>query len=376
MEKEPTILELVDTAGRAITGQGDKNADIIRGSDYESITGPAAVIWTREDRRDDDLFKATKFHTAKGEDLTFLVKERYGIDRYLDTNGIGTAFLTRDAAGTAGTIWAGTRVSILGGASKTYRTTIDVVVDASSRSVTLPIEALVPGPGTNAEVSGTGNLRLDDVLWDSTWVPSYLNCSDGSTFESSSDLIARVRKTRLNQRVGQVKAIKDACKAAGAANVQVFRSNYGGDAGDGGLNVVYVSDLGWASSPSLVRACFLALRTVRVFGDHMQVLPMAKVTLNPVIDVYLATAPALNDIERLYQIHRSAVTEYLGGTSGGFSFTKIGILSALARPTPEVQEATVVTPADDVNVLTNGNFPAVLNRYVVGTVAIRYHGPA
>jgi len=374
MEAEPTIIELIDAAGRAIAGQGDKNADLVRGSDYESITGPAAVIWTREDRRDEDLFNATKFHTAQGEDLTFLVKKRYGIDRYLDTNGQGTALLSRptNAAG-AGTIWAGTRISIFGGSAKVYRTTADVVVEASSYYANLPIESITPGPGCAAEE--TENLRLEDVLWDTSWTVSSLNCKDGTTYESAAALVARVRKTRTDLRVGQVKSIKDACKAVGADNVQVFRSNYGGDALDGGLNVVYVGDLGWQGSPSLVKACFLALRSVRVLGDHMQVLPMTRVTLNPVIDVYLATAPALNDIENLYQIHRAAVTEYLGGVSGGFSFTKIGILSSLARPTPEVQRAVVVTPASDVNVLTNGNFPAVLNRYVVGTVTIRYHGP-
>ncbi len=373
MEPEPSILDLIATGSKAITGQGDKNADFVRGSDYESILGPAAVIWSREDRRDTDLFNATKFHTAKGEDLTFLVKERYGVDRYLDTNGTGQAVFTRPVGGSSGTVWAGTRITNFGGAAQSYRTVDDVPYFSETTSIRLDIEALAPGPGSAVET--TSNIRIDDSIADLTWTADSLVCSDGTTFESAAELIARVRKNRSDARPGQVKAIQDACKAVGATNVQVFRSNYGGDALDGGLNVVYVGNLGWQGSPSLVRACFLALRAVRVLGDHIQVLPMARVILNPVIDVYLATAPALNDIETLYQIHRGAVTEYLGGVSGGFSFTKIGILSALARPTPEVQHATVVNPAADVNVLVNGNFPAVLNRYVVGTVALRYHGP-
>lgn len=373
MESEPTILDMIEIAGKAITGQGDKNADLVRGSDYESVIGPPAVIWTREDRRDTDLFNSTKFHTATGEDLTFLVKERFGIDRYLDSNGSGTAILSRPVGGTSGTVWAGTRITIFGGSPKTYRTIGDKVVPASSTSVSLNIEALVPGPGTGA--STITDLRLDDELWDPSWMVASLSCNDGTSFESAAALIARVRQTRADQRVGQVKSIEDACKIVGASHVQVFRSDYGGSASDGGLNVVYVGNLGWEGSPSLVRACFLALRKVRVLGDHMQVLPMTRVILNPVIDVYLATAPALNDLESLYQTHREAVIEYLGGVSGGFSFTKIGILSALIKPTPEVQRATVVTPAADVSVLVNGNFPAVLNRYVVGNVALRYHGP-
>lgn len=373
MEAAPSILDLIDIASKAISGQGDKNADFVRGSDYESLIGPPAVIWTREERRDEDLFNATRFHTAQGEDLTSLVRDRYGVERFLDTNGTGTAIISRPTGGSSGTVWAGTRITIFGGSPKTYRTTSDKFVSSESTSALLNIEALVPGPGTGATT--TSDLRLDDSLWDPTWTVGSLECSDGESFEPASSLIARVREGRTNQRVGQEQAIKDACKAVGAANVQVFRSNYGGDALDGGLNVVYVGNLGWQGSPSLVKACFLALRSVRVLGDHIQVLPMARVTLNPVIDVYLATAPALNDIERLYQIHREAVIEYLGGVSGGFSFTKIGILSSLIKPTPEVQRATVVTPASDVTVLIDNNFPAVLNRYVVGTVALRYHGP-
>ncbi len=373
MEAEPTIIELINAASKAISGQGDKNADFVRGSDYESIAGPAAVIWTREDRRDADLFNATKFHTATGDDLTFLVKERYGIDRYLDTNGTGIATISRPEGGTAGTIWAGTRITRFGGSPKTYRTVGDTAVLAGATTVQLVIEALTPGPGS--AIIASDGLRFDDALWDAGWEVDALSCENGTTYESASQLIARVRTTRLNQRVGQPKAIQDICKSVGAANVQIFRSNYGGEGVDGGLNVVYVGDLGWEGSPSLVKACFLALRQVRVLGDHMQVLPMSRVTINPIIDVYLASAPALNDIERLYQIHRESVIEYLGGTSGGFAFTKIGILSALARPTPEVQKAVVVTPAEDVTVLVDGSFPPVLNRYVVGTVALRYHGP-
>ncbi len=375
MEAEPKIIDLIDIASHAITGQADKNADFVRGSDYESLIGPPAVIWTREDRRDQDIFDSTKFHTAKNQELTDLVQERYGITRYIDTNGTGFAVLSRPTiGGGAGTIWKGTRISVLGGSTKTYRTIEDTIVSSGSFQVKLDIEALVPGPGT--AVIATSSIRLDDLPWDSSWTVESINCTDGVDFESAQDLIARVRQTRADQRVGQVKSIENVCKLAGAANAYVFRSNYGGDAIDGGLNVVYVCDLGFATPPGLVKACFLALRDARVLGDHMQVLPMAKVIINPLIDIYLATDPAFNDIERLYQIHRESVIEYLGGTSGGFSFTRNGILSALIRQTPEVQHVTIVTPASDVNILVSGHFPPILNRYVVGTVALRYHGPS
>lgn len=370
---EPQVSELIEVGSKAIVGQGDRAADLIRGSDYESLIGPTAMLWVREDRRDEDLFNSTRFHTAKDADLTYLVQQRYGIDRILDTNGVGTATLVRPTAGSAGVVWAGTRITIFGGSPRFYRTTVDTSVAAADTFVNVAIEYLSPGPG--ALCDEVANLRLDDSLWDTTWTVKSVKCADGTTFEEASALIARVRQTRFNQRVGQVSKIQEICKAAGAGQSLVFRSDYGGPDFDGGLNVVYVGDLGYQGSPSLVKACFLALRAGRVLGDHMQVFEMARVTINPVIDVYLATAPALNDIERLQRIHTAAVVRYLGGEAGGFAFTRIGILSALARATPEVQRVSVVDPAADVTVLVGGHLPGMLNRYVVGTVALRYHGP-
>lgn len=369
MTPAPKIIDILNAGGRAITGRGDSKADLIRGSDYESLIGPSAVIWSREDRRDEDLFNATRFHGAKNDDLTYLVKTRYGIDRFLDTHGRGAAFLSRDASGDAGTIWAGTRITIFGSSPKYYRTVADTPVAAGVTTVSVAIESTTSGPGSMA--SQATDLRLDDSLWDTSWTVAFLSCENGTTFEQASDLIARVRNTRLDQRVGQVKSIQDVCKTAGASQALVFRSNY--STVDGGLNVVYVGDAAYQGSAALQKSCFIALRKARVLGDHMQVLQLARVILNPVIDVYLATAPALNDIDRLQQIHTAAVVQYLGGTSGGFAFSRVGILSAIARQTPEVQSVNVVTPAADVTVLVSGKLPAVLNRYVVGTVSLRYH---
>ncbi len=367
------ISDLIDVGTKAIAGQGDKSVDVTRGSDYVSLIGPPAIVWTREDRRDEDLFKATRFHTATGYDLTYLVKNRYGVDRILNTHGIGSASIARSVSGSAGTVWRGTRFAVWGSNPRYYRATEDVAIAAGAIAASIPIEAVETGTGVSADDST--NIGIQDVLWDSTWSATHIFCNEGTIFEEASDLIARVRTERLNSRVGQLKSIEKACKDAGASKVLIFRSDYGGLATDAGLNMIYVGDEGYQGTPSLVKACFLAIRNCRVLGDHMQVLQLNRVVINPVIEVYLATAPALNDIERLQRIHRSAVVQYLGGTSGGFAFTKIGILSAIARYTPEVQKVNVTTPASDVSVLVNGHFPPALNRYVVGNVSLRYFGP-
>lgn len=370
----PNAQELIDVARTAIQGQGDEAADFIRGSDYESLVGATAVLYNREGRRDDDLFNATKFHTAEGTDLTELVKRRFGVDRYLDARGVGVATLERptSAAG-AGTVWAGTRIVVVGGSPKFYRVSENTPVAAGALSAEVPIEAVSVGPGSL--ISQTNGLRIDDSLWDSTWTVAKIACTDGTRFEPAPDLIARVRRGRRDSRVGHVKKIEAVCKSVGADKVVLFRSDFGGTLADGGLNVCYVGDAGYSSSPALVKACTLALRSVRVLGDHLQVLQMSRGDLSVSVDVYLRDIPQVFDTARLEQIHRSAITQYLGGTTGGFTFSKMGIAGAIIRNTEEVQNVAVVTPAADVGVLAAGAFPAVLQRYVVSDIAIRYRGP-
>lgn len=373
MQPEDTVNDFLDIAARAVRGAGDKTADFVRGSDYESLSGPCAMIWSRESLRDTDLFRAIRFNDADGDDLTNMVKLRYGIDRILDTRGAGTAFLARPSAGLAGTIWQGTRIVVRqNGDELRYRVTADTAVSTSALSVSVPIEALDFGPGTS--ISTTIGLFLDDATFDA-WTVTSLACADGTEFEPADDLRARVRASRHAKRVGHEQAIIDACVAAGAANVVAFRSDYGGDSLDVGLNVCYVGDSGYSATPKLVRACAVALRAIRVLGDNMQVLPMARVGVNVDADVTLNDSPARFDTTRLYQIHRAELGKYIGGQRGRFSYTKSGLISAIARPTPVVQDVSFVLPTSDTTVLSGNNFPDVLARYVLGTVVLRYRGP-
>lgn len=372
MTPDLTTLELIDIAAAAVHGQGDKVSDFIRGSDYESLAGPTAILYTREARRDTDMFDATKFHTARGDELTFLVKERFGVDRYLDTHGQGMAKLARPtvAAG-AGTIWAGTRITVFGSEPKYYRTVGNRAVEAGATTVLVAIEAVEIGPGTAAD--RITDLRIDDVLWDTTWTVSSLVCADGTKYESAADLIARVRTGRRDARVGQKKAIETACLNAGARRVLVLRSDFADL--DGGLNVCYVGDLSWVGNAALVKACAIAVRAARVLGDHMQVLPMGRADLDIEAVIGLRDIPETMDTERLERIHRTSITQHLGGTAGGFTFSRSGISGAVIRHTPEVQSVNLISPAADVGILVDGAFPAVLYRYIISDIAIRYQGP-
>lgn len=375
MIPEPTLIETIDAARKSVQGQADKNADFTRGSDYEVFAGANAILWTRQARRDTDLFKATRFHDAQGEDLTRLVHERYGIARYLDTRGTGVAVLSRAVAAIADTVWAGTRIRIRSesGLALFYRVVTPQAVPVGTLSAIVDIEACEIGPTTR--VTASNNADLEDPLADAGWTVSFLECSGGSVFESAADLIARVRKTRTDSRVGYPQAIIDACKGAGAVQVVVLRSDFGGDALDQGLNVTYVGDSGYLGSADLVKACTVAVRAARVAGDHMQVLPMAVVRVNIVAKIYLRDAPTAFDISRLEAIHYASIRRYLNGANGDFGYTRVGLTSAIARNTEEVQNVVFSSPTVDVGILSSGNFPAVLNRYVAGDISLTYVAP-
>lgn len=371
---EPTITELITQAQTAIQGGLDKDADFVRGSDYEALNGPSAVVWSRQLQRDVDLFNATNFNTTDGADLTRMAFRRFGKSRVLDARGTGTARLRRPAGGIAETIWSGTHIFVYGSNPKVYRTVGDTPTSSTDLFVMVNVEALETGPGYAIDITHSSAARVDDILEDPTWYVDLLQCTDGTTFEPAEVFRTRIISERLNERVGQEQAIIDACKAAGAAFVVLFRSDYAGDAYDYGLNFCYVGNLGNIGTPELVKACTLALRSVRVAGDCLQVLPMNLASLDVSADVYLASSPALNDLNYLQRVHGQAVQQYLNAAGSQFGYSLDGLRTAITRFTSQVRRVVITSPSSDNNIVVGDmkNFPSVLTRYVAGQVTLRY----
>lgn len=225
MSNEPTVSELIVTGARGIKAE-DKLADTLRGSDYESLVGPCAIIWSREAARDTDLFNATNFNTADDRDLTDLAYRRYGKVRTLDTRGTGYVELERAIAGTQETFFLGSHFTTSGGSSKTYRTTQEIVVPATDRTIRLPIEALEYSAASKIDV--LRSTSIDDPVADAGWQVVRLVCAAGTAFELAPDFRARIRRERQEEREGHRAAIIKACKDAGADHVVLFQSDFAG----------------------------------------------------------------------------------------------------------------------------------------------------
>jgi hypothetical protein len=381
IEPLPTIRDLLGASAGGVVGIRDADADVRRGAVYDHFGGCGAILFTREAARDRDLFRAVYLDTAEGDDLTVLVKLRFGVDRTLPSYGTGTALLTRPtpAAG-AGTVWTGSRIlvfaSVSSPAARYYAVGADVAVGAGATTVSVPVRATDTGPGSAVSLSGPAIARVDDPLWDPSWIVTAIQCSDGTSLESPADLRARARSTQLAARKGYAQAITSACIAQGASYVALFDSNFA-TAGSGltaaqdkGLSHCYVADAGFQTTPRLIRACTVALESYRVCGADLQVLGMQRAS----VDVS-ATVTLRDDPGRL----PSPDVTLRDALSAAFSVTRYDydldeLAGLMGAADADVQAVAFDKPSSPASI--GWPMPYLLTRYQLGTVTLSYAGPS
>jgi hypothetical protein len=371
----PTIRDLLTASANGVVGTREARADVRRGAVYDHFAGTGAILFTREATRDRDLFRAVYLDTADGDDLTRLVKARFGIDRQILSYGTGTALLVRPTATAgAGTVWAGTRILVFASAAspgaRSYAVVGDVLVGATASAVNVPIRAADLGPGSAVNLTGPAVARVDDPLWDTTWKVAGIQCADGAALEPAADFRARARATRLAARKGYAQAITNACIAEGAVHVALFDSDY--TAVDGGLSHCYVADAGFTTPVRLVRACSVALEGYRACGADLQILGMQRASV-PVS----ATVTMRDDPGRLPSVDvalREALAASFEPTR--FDYDLGELAGVLTGATADVQQASFDQPAASATILTGGQMPPALTRYELGVVALRYVGPS
>jgi hypothetical protein len=371
----PSIRDLLTASSNAIVGTRQSVADTRRGSVYDHFAGSGAILVTREAARDRDSFRAVYLDTAEGDDLTRLVKLRYGINRTVPSYGTGAALLTRPtvAAG-GGTVWEGTRVLVFASAAsptaRSYAPANDVQVAAGATAVTVPIRATDIGPGSAVNLSGPAVARVDDPLWDPTWQVAAVQCSDGTALESAPDVRARARATQLAARSGYPDAITAACVAQGAAYVALFDSDY--TPTDDGLCHCYVADAGFSTSTRLIRACTVALEGVRVCGADLQVFGMQIATVPVSAVVTLRDDPGRLPSPDVAL--RDALSAAFATTRYDYDLDELA--GVLAGASADVQEVAFLSPTSPATILVSGQMPPLLTRYELGVVTLQYAGPS
>jgi hypothetical protein len=387
----PTVAQLVQAATGSASGaapsgalQGARNTygDGRSGSMYNHPAGTAAVLFSREAQRDQDLFRDLYFDDATGWALTRYVQGRTGITRVLDAFGQGLAVLSRSSASAgSNTIYQGTRIQVAGNTPFVYQVSADTLVGGTS--ATVPIVATVLGTGQ--ALDATAGLTFLDPTYDPLWEPVSLRCSDGTGFESAADYRARVRATQVNSRKGYIPFLVQACQDAGAAFVVPFASNFGltdtDFTDDAGLNAIYVADANYQFSPALINACTIALESSRVLGADLWVGGIVQTPVELVALVSLRDNPGKLPIVNIRRSCTQALLGYFASTTSGYTFKRMALGGAMSGSTPFVQTVNWVdltggsysnvgvyiqgqlAPTDPV--LASGSFPANLPRYTL-----------
>lgn len=345
----------------------DRNAR--RGGVYDLVDGPSALLWAQEAARDHDLFLAVYAEGATGEDLERIVLRHYGIQRIQDDYGTGTAILARPAATGAGTIYQGTRIEVTGAGPfpRVYAVAQDVPAGASDLSVTVPVRA--SRTGTGVQVSTTDHLRVTDELFDDTFAPVSLVCGDGTDRETDAAYLARGRANKINRKVGTLTAVRNACLAAGAANVVVLDAGVFGDALDFGVTHIYVADAGFTSPTSLIDACYVTLDAARIEGCDAQVLGMVNSPVTALsLSITLSDTPGRFDLAALSTQIVSAVLDDFNGRSDFWTWSLARVESVVfdagGSAVRLVVAASSLVPAAPA-------FVPVLPRYTIEGSAIR-----
>ncbi len=370
----PTIEDFRAVARKGIRGFRDPLLSLRSGGGYDLTQGPAAVIWSRQAQRDRGLFLQVYTESSTDADRDRLVKAYYHVERVEATYGTGiAAFVRPTAAAGAGTIYAGTRISVpMPGRPPAVYTVISNTNIGSQLDVPVPIRATQYGSGV-ATSAVAPSLHLDDSVFDASLVPVSLVCADGTDREDDDAYLARARADLRANRVGHLEAIIAACKAEGAYNIVALHSGTFGEENDFGLNHVYISDANFVTTDELKKACFLALDAWRVAGCDLQVLGMTTATITVTLVVRLVKDPGAFDTATIAEDIRAAVVDEFMGRSDTWTWRTEALRGAASSVSDAIQSVDVTTSPTE----PAAAFTATLTRYRLNAndIAVSFTGP-
>jgi hypothetical protein len=241
--------------------------------------------------------------------------------------------------GTAGTVWAGTRIAVaaIGQTPRFYRVATDTPVTAVDIAVNIAVESEEVGPHTDIDSTllNTARLWVEDPLWD-VWLVHSLTCSGGTYRETDTEYRARWREGRIARRPGYRAMIAAALADEGAAYVSLFDSNYMAGTDDG-ICRIFVANEHWQSPKDLVDRCMVALEAVRVAGCDTQVLGINRIEASFDIAATLWKDPSNYNVDAVKDAIVNGIMLYFSGHENTFVFQRVGLVGAMLQSCKQVQ---------------------------------------
>jgi baseplate J-like protein len=281
---------------------------------------------------------------ANRDDLTALVRDRYGIERYAAVASIGSVRLSRAtfAAG-AGSVPAGTRIATLADATGA---TVEVVTDVpavfGATDLTHTVTATASVAGTAGNVVAGALSRILDTLFDTSIVVTNVDpFVGGAEEETDVELRARARSFSRTLRRGTIDALETGARVVSAVRVAtaVEESNTG-------LVTVYVTDADGNSNPAMVTAVTTELVNWRAAGSNVQVVGGALYSVS--ISVSLTVRAGVS-IPALVSKVVDAIVSAVNRLGIGETLYRSLITDAARQVDRDnILEVTVLTPAANV----------------------------
>jgi len=264
----PTFQELYDL-GLAEALIRRPTMSFFPGDVSDMALGGAAAIGDRLVGYAADRFKATYVDGARGDDLTTLADDHWGVTRIVASKAVGEVTLTRaDATANAFTLIAG---SILATTRDAEGQEIRIVTTEPATwgvsvngDVTVECEAETAGPEGNAAV-GEVNRIISTTQYGSYTVTNADSFAGGAPEESDAALRERVRSFPSTLRRGTLDALEyGALTVAGVGFATATET-------ETGLVVVYVSDVDGGSNPTMAALVTAELENWRAAGTVISV---------------------------------------------------------------------------------------------------------
>jgi uncharacterized phage protein gp47/JayE len=320
----------------------------VEGSDVNLIVGVTSVVGDAVVKHLGYRVAALFLSTAEGEDLDRWVFDRYQLTRKGAAAARGSVTLIRPtAAGGAGTIPTGTKVTTDGGVE--YLLTTSATFGASDLESSADIRAVLAGKATQITANQITRFSQPGILFDQSIAPSNpLATAGGEDEEDDETFRNRVREFWRAARRGTIGAIEfGALTVAGVVSAQAVEV-LNGDGDPARVVNLYVADSSGVSSEQLANDVNVALNEYRAGG----IAVLISTSLPQAVTILLRLRfRAGVDTAALTDTIRAAVVSFINSLPVNGPLYLGALFSVLQRYVEDglvLDRDTIVEPAGDI----------------------------
>ncbi len=365
----------------ALQAQLGQSVDRSPLSKWDAIAGMMSAGNVRATQIVAAKFDAGTLDRSIGTDVDAYCAGRGPVRRFAAVSANGTVSFLRPGTGASGIIPSGTQFTVpYNGNTIAYATTQDVTYFDSTPSAPVVVNcaAVTPGAAGNlgSLIGSTGTVSSGllltgqpAALYDTTIVPISVTVAGGADAESDDDLKVRQRLWEQSRQRGTDVAIAFAALQTPGVKHAVVAVRE--DIRYGSQAVVYVGDINYNTSATLLSAVATSIEAWRSFGPSAPVRSIVSTTVPVTIAATLAQPLVRYNTTALQLAMVQRVVDYFTSRVDPYAYDINMLRGRIARANDDINSVTLVTPTTSVvsplspsAVNAAGGFPASLVRYI------------